>query len=155
MNSLSLKIVIRCKNFLDSRRFYTDILKLPVLQEWGEEQGKGCVFGFGEHGNAGFLEIYEMTKADPRFRAEFLAPMSSDKIDIQLGMESLDAWIERLDGLVEFLGPATLPWGQRWIQLRDPDGVRVAIYEGLDPSREENVFFVGGNNHIIINRRLP
>ncbi len=136
MTFLSLKIVIRCKDFSDSRRFYSDTLQLPVIQEWDEEQGKGCVFGFGEHGNAGFLEIYEMTKADSRFKTEFHTLVNSDKIDIQLGTESLDEWIKRLDGQIEFRGPETLPWGQRWIQLRDPDGVLVAIYEGLDPSKE-------------------
>ena len=132
---LSLKVVIRCRQLARSRAFYGGLLGLPVVQEWSEAQGSGCVFGFGPDHRRGFLEVHEMTAADPRFHPALLKPLPFDKIDLQLGAGSLDAWVDRLQGAWPFEGPAVLPWGQRWVTLRDPDGILVALYEGLDPDR--------------------
>lgn len=132
---LSLKVVIRCADLPASRRFYADVLGLPVVEEWSEPQGRGCIFGFGSDGRSGFLEAYEMTRADPRYRPAFAEPLPVDKIDIQLGAGGLEAWVKRLRGAWPFEGPDSLPWGQRWIRLRDPDGILIAVYEGHDPGR--------------------
>ena len=123
----SLKVVIRCAN-LDARRaFYTEILGLPVVEQWEEEQGRGLIVSAG--GGAGaLLEVYEMSHADRRFDARFRERVESDKIDLQLHTESVDDWASRLAGLWPFEGPENLPWGQRWIKLRDPDGLLIAIY---------------------------
>lgn len=123
---LSIKIVIRCHSFMESRRFYGEILGLPVLEQWEEKGGQGCIFGFETGGS---LEIYQMTPTDKRYDASFDRSFEDDKIDLQLRTGSLDAWIERVQGQWPFNGPKTLPWGQRWIQLRDPDNLLVAIYE--------------------------
>jgi hypothetical protein len=77
-----------------------------------------------------------MTAQDDRHDPAFGRPVASDKIDVQLGADSVDAWARTLEGRWPFEGPTALPWGQRWIQLRDPDGLLVAIYEGLDPGRQ-------------------
>lgn len=135
---LSLKVVIRCRELSVSRSFYGGVLGLPVVEEWTETQGRGCVFGFGPQGQAGFLEVYEMTAADPRYRRELSEPLPVDKIDVQLGAGCLDAWVRRLHGAWPFEGPERLPWGQRWVRLRDPDGILVALYEGHDPGRPQN-----------------
>jgi catechol 2,3-dioxygenase-like lactoylglutathione lyase family enzyme len=132
---LSLKTVLRCRDLTASRRFYAEVIGLPVVDEWDAPEGKGCIFGFGPSGREGFLEIMEMSPSDPRRQQAFDRPLANDKIDVQLGAESLDEWVRRLDGRWPFDGPSSLPWGQRWIQLRDPDGLLVAIYEGLDPAR--------------------
>jgi catechol 2,3-dioxygenase-like lactoylglutathione lyase family enzyme len=133
--ALSLKVVLRCRDFPASRRFYADVLGLPVVEEWDAPEGRGCVFGCGPTGREGFLEIYGMTREDPRYDPAFHAPVPTDKIDVQLGADSVDAWALRLEGRWPFEGPTALPWGQRWIRLRDPDGLLVALYEGLDPGR--------------------
>jgi catechol 2,3-dioxygenase-like lactoylglutathione lyase family enzyme len=122
---LSLKTVIRCADFDCARDFYTRVLGLPVAEEWSETEGRGAVFPIG----GGYLEIYAMTTADPRYRPAFREAVPSDKIDVQLRTTSLDEWVERLRGLWPFDGPAALPWGQRWIRLRDPDGLLIALYE--------------------------
>jgi catechol 2,3-dioxygenase-like lactoylglutathione lyase family enzyme len=44
---LLLKVVIRCRDYKRSRKFYRELLGLPVLHEWTEDEGKGCIFGFG------------------------------------------------------------------------------------------------------------
>lgn len=123
---LSLKVVIRCRDFAASRRFYADIIGLAVVDEWEEGGGQGCIFGFP---GGGSLEVYQMWPDDKRYNATFDRPFQDDKIDLQLRTSDLDLWVRRLEGQWDFKGPKTLPWGQRWLQLRDPDNLLVAIYE--------------------------
>ncbi len=121
----SLKTVIRCADYQRSREFYAGLLGLPVSEEWEEPQGRGCVMRVGD----ALLEFYEMTTADARFKPEFRDALSSDKIDLQIKTPDVDEWAEYLRGRCEFKGPEVLPWGQKWIQLRDPDNLLIAIYE--------------------------
>lgn len=125
---LSLKVVIRCRDIAASRRFYGEILNLAVLEEWEEKGGQGCIYAFP---GGGSLEVYQMDTHDKRYDASFERAFQDDKIDLQLRTGDLDAWIQRLEGGWPFIGPRTLPWGQRWVQLRDPDNLLVALYEEL------------------------
>lgn len=115
---------MRCADFAASRAFYTGVLEFPVVEEWEEPRGRGLIVSAG----GALLEIYEMTEADSRFDPRFRQHVAGDKIDLQLQTESLDAWTARLAGRWPFDGPEDLPWGQRWIKLRDPDGWLIAIY---------------------------
>ena len=126
---LSTKTVIRCRDFSSSRRFYTSILGLRVVNEWNEPGGKGCIFGVAPN-EGGYVEIYEMTRDDSRYHPSFSAPVQGDKIDLQLRTTSVASWAEQLEGQWSFEGPERLPWGQTWMKLRDPDGLLIAIYEG-------------------------
>ena len=124
----ALKTVLRCARFDRSRAFYAGVLCLYQVEEWSEPQGRGCIFAL-EPGAAGCLEIYEMTPLDARFREAFTRPVANDKIDLQIRVDSVPAWVSRLCGRWPFDGPETLPWGQRWIKLRDPDGLLIALYD--------------------------
>ena len=124
-----LKVVIRCRSFAASRTFYLDVLGLNVVEEWEEPGGAGCVFSLTHEGDGGALEIYEMATDNPRYDAAFASPLGSDKIDVQFRTPSVDAWAEALRGQWPFSGPEDLPWGHRWIKLRDPDNMLIAIYE--------------------------
>jgi catechol 2,3-dioxygenase-like lactoylglutathione lyase family enzyme len=126
---LGLKTVIRCADFERSRDFYARVLGLRVVEEWDEPQGRGCIFSRFESGREPCIEIYQMTRDDRRFEESFLRPVESDKIDLQLRTGSVDFWAERLRGGWDFEGPEILPWGHRWIRLRDPDRLLIAIYE--------------------------
>jgi catechol 2,3-dioxygenase-like lactoylglutathione lyase family enzyme len=126
----SLKVVIRCASVDASRAFYTDILGLQVVEQWEEEEGRGAVLSAGDAAAGALIEIYEMSPADRRFDPRFRQPVASDKIDLQLRTASVDDWAARLRGRWPFEGPEDLPWGQRWIKLRDPDGLLIAIYTG-------------------------
>lgn len=132
---LSIKTVLRVRDFAASRRFYTEVLRLAVVEEWDAPEGKGCVFAFGPNTREGFLEIYGMTPLDRRHTVVFDESLANDKIDIQLGTDRLDEWADWLTGRWPFHGPETTSWGQRWIQVRDPDGLLIALYEGMDPGR--------------------
>jgi catechol 2,3-dioxygenase-like lactoylglutathione lyase family enzyme len=125
---LNAKIVIRCADFERSCAFYAGLLGLHPVEEWTEAQGRGCIFALRENG-PGCLEIYEMSRADSRYVEAFTRAVANDKIDVQLRVESVDAWVVALRGKWEFVGPVRLPWGQRWLKLRDPDGVLIALYE--------------------------
>jgi catechol 2,3-dioxygenase-like lactoylglutathione lyase family enzyme len=103
-------------------------LGLRVLEEWDEPLGQGAIFAFGTD-ETGSLEIYQMNPVDPRYDPAFMSRIANDKIDIQLRTDSVDSWVEGLQNAWPFDGPDDLPWGQRWIKLRDPDGLLIAIYE--------------------------
>lgn len=126
----SVKTVIRCSDFAESRRFYSSILDLRMVAEWEEHGGRGCIFAVTSAEPSGYVEIYDMTSKDPRYQPAFASKIQTDKIDLQLRTTSVDSWVERLKGAWPFDGPERLPWGQRWITLRDPDGLLIAIYEG-------------------------
>src|SRR5687767_11461432 len=43
---VSIKTVLRCRDFEASRRFYHSVLHLRILEEWNERLGQGAIFGF-------------------------------------------------------------------------------------------------------------
>ncbi|HVE76071.1 MAG TPA: VOC family protein [Actinomycetota bacterium] len=126
----SAKIVLRCRDFAMSRAFYSSVLGLTVVDEWDEAGGKGAIFALSSDHSGGYVEIYEMAPGGARYDPSFSEAVHTDKIDLQLRADSVDAWIEALEGQWPFDGPDELPWGQRWIRLKDPDGMQIAIYEG-------------------------
>jgi hypothetical protein len=105
------------------------VLALKIVDEWNEAGGTGCEFALAGDGRGGLLEIMEMATDNPRYNASFSLPVANDKIDLQLLTHSVDAWTDFLRGRWPFTGPQRLPWGHRWITLRDPDNVLIAIYE--------------------------
>jgi catechol 2,3-dioxygenase-like lactoylglutathione lyase family enzyme len=127
---LGLKVVIRCANLDASRAFYTEVLGFQIVEQWEEAEGRGVIVSTGDCAPGGFIEVYEMSPSSRRFDGRFREPVPSDKIDLQLRTSTVDGWAARLRGMWPFSGPEDLPWGQRWIKLRDPDGLLIAIYSG-------------------------
>ncbi len=125
---LSLKTMIRSRDLAASRRFYVDLLGLEVTEEWDDSGDRGFIVTFGS--GAGFLELLAVDPEHPRHRPAFADPVVNDKIELQIEVDSVHAWVERLEGSIETEGPVTRPWGNRYLWIRDPDGTRVALYEG-------------------------
>jgi len=125
------KVVLRCANMQRSREFYTNVLGFVVQQAWTEDEGRGCILALDDTQTSAGFELYEMNRAERRFQEAFTRPLENDKIDLQLRTDSLDRWIVRLSGVWPFSGPEVLSWGQRWIKLRDPDNLLIAIYEEI------------------------
>ncbi len=123
---LGLKVVVRCISFARSRQFYVDVLGLPLLQEWDTPSGQGGMVRFPD---GAIVEIYEMRPADPRDQPAFHQPVASDKVELQLRTPSLDPWLARLDGRWPHEGPVTMPWGERRLIVRDPDGLLTSLCE--------------------------
>lgn len=125
---LSLKTMLRSRDLEASRRFYVDVLGLEVVEEWGEAGDRGFIVAFGQ--GAGFLELLGIDPDHPKHRPSFADSVANDKIELQIRVESVDGWVERLEGLAEVDGPVTRPWGNRYLWIRDPDGVRIALFQG-------------------------
>lgn len=128
---LQVKVVIRCRDYQASFDFYRDVLGLRVAEQWGEPDDTGCVFSPTEDDLGGSIEIYAMTEKDQRYDPAFSRPFENDKVDIQLRTSDLDLWVQRLRGRWPFSEPETTAWGHRWIKLRDPDNLLIAIYQVL------------------------
>lgn len=126
--SLSLKTMLRCRDLAASRRFYATVLGLPVVEEWDTSGDVGCILEFGAGG--GFLELLAVDSRHPKYDAAFEQCVANDKIELQIRVESVDAWAELLAGKIPAEGPVTRPWGNRYLWIRDPDGVRIALFQG-------------------------
>lgn len=125
---LSLKTILRCRDLATSRRFYVELLGLDVVEEWADPGDEGCILGFGTGG--GFLELLAVDLDHPKHQPASADLVANDKVQLQIQVDSVDAWFERLDGSIEMEGPVTRPWGNRYLWIRDPDGVRLALYQG-------------------------
>ena len=109
--------------------FYVEVLGLPVVEEWDSEGDTGCIVGFGAGG--GFLEILAPAPGHPKHSSAFEDPVANDKIELQIHVDDVGGWAARLEGQVTIEdGPVRRPWGNAYLWIRDPDGVRVALFEG-------------------------
>ena len=54
-NLLSLKTVIRTKDFRASKDFYTNLLKLEIVEEYEEKGARGCIVKLGSEPNNAFI----------------------------------------------------------------------------------------------------
>lgn len=128
LSLLSLKTAIRTKDFDASKKFYTQVLGLPISEEYSGEN-RGCIVRLGEEPSNAFLEISEIPKDHYYHHPSFLADVANDKMDLQIRTDSLDYWATKLAGTYECRGPIDRPWGSRYLYLRDPDGIQVILYE--------------------------
>ncbi|WP_271769790.1 VOC family protein [Aquimarina algiphila] len=127
---LSLKTVIRTKNFEDSKLFYTQILNLKITEEYNDGDGsKGVILQFGHEDNNAFLEISEIASNHYYHQNSFDKSIENDKIDIQIKTNNIEYWATRLRDKWKVKGPVLRPWGSYYLYLRDPDGLQIIIYQ--------------------------
>ncbi len=127
---LGLKTVIRTKDFEASKKFYTELLGLGIIEEYDSENGsRGCILGFAGEDNNAFIEISEIRATHNYYQPAFSKMVDNDKMDIQIRTQSADHWAKKLKGIWKTRGPIERPWGSRYLYLRDPDGVNIIIYE--------------------------
>ncbi|MEW7291115.1 VOC family protein [Aquimarina sp. 2304DJ70-9] len=127
---LSLKTVIRTKDFEASKIFYTEILNLGIVQEYNDGDGsKGLILRFGKEGSTAFFEISEIKHDHYYYQEPFSDPIKNDKIDIQLRTDNITYWATRLHEKWSARGPVLRPWGSYYLYLRDPDGLQIIIYQ--------------------------
>jgi glyoxylase I family protein len=125
-----LKMIVCCRDLPASRRFYADVLGLPVVEEWDQEEGKGCIVAVGD----AQLELCEVPPSWEGYRPAYDQTVANDKVALQLRTDSVSDWVQRLAGRWEFEPPIDRPWGHRYLYLRDPDGLKVALFEVLRTS---------------------
>lgn len=127
---ISLKTVIRTKDFSASKKFYTQILKLGIAEEYNDTGARGCIVRLGAKPNSAFIEISEIVKDTDYFQESFAKGSATDKVDMQIRTDSVSYWADRLKQKGwPSRGPVTRPWGYRYLYLRDPDNLQIIIYE--------------------------
>jgi catechol 2,3-dioxygenase-like lactoylglutathione lyase family enzyme len=127
---LSLKTVIRTKDFNLSKDFYTRILKLAVVEEYGDGGAGGCIVRLGNEESNAFIEISEIKKDGDYFQEDFAVKSKTDKVDMQIRTEDIAHWARHLrENNWPARGPVRRPWGFHYLYLRDPDNLQIIIYE--------------------------
>ncbi len=118
---VALKIRIDTERFAESRKFYSEILGLQILEEWDDDGDVGCILGFSSDGSTGFLELSE---------SDSTAEGPADALSLQFRTPDIQATAESLAGRWKFEGPVERPWGSTYLYLTDPDGISVILFEG-------------------------
>ena len=109
---LSLKTVIRTKDFEASKIFYTQILSLEIIEEYDDGNGsKGLIMRFGPEGSNAFVEISEIRDDHNYYQEPFSENIENDKTDIQLRTDNVEYWAIRLNEKWNARGPILRPWG--------------------------------------------
>ncbi len=128
MTLLSIKTTIRVKNIQVSKSFYTEVLKMEIVEEYGSDS-LGCIIRVGgETGNA-LIELSQIPEDHYYFDEAYQKNVVNDKIDLQIKTDNVDAWVQSLKGIWEARGPVDRPWGSKYLYLRDPDGIQIIIYQ--------------------------
>jgi len=125
-----VKTVIRTKDFKVSKKFYSEILGLKIVEEYNGEKGvQGCILRIGKSNSSSFIEISAINSDHYYFDSSFDKNIENDKIDLQIKTNSIDYWTNYLKGKWKARGPVDRPWGSRYLYLRDPDGLQIIIYQ--------------------------
>jgi len=126
---LTLKTVIRTQDFDASKRFYNEILKLLIVQEWHDDPDKGCIMSISADRQEALVEIIEVEPGSPFYDPAYENQVHSDKVHIQIQTDNVEYWESRLSKYgVPFEGPLSKPWNSRYLYVRDPDGLQIIIH---------------------------
>ncbi|MGH1366455.1 MAG: VOC family protein [Calditrichia bacterium] len=117
MNLTGIKTRTETTNVRAMVEFYTQIIGLTVLQNWGDQSG--AILGFDINSN-GFLEI--------AFAKE---PKRTADLTLQFRVDSITDFLKRIDGIWEHSDATPRPWGSTYVYLQDPDGTQLIVYEGV------------------------
>ncbi len=129
-NLLSLKTVIRTKDFIAAKEFYTKILNLEIVEKYNDGDGsRGIILRYGKENSNAFFEISEISPEHYYYQEPFDNPLENDKIDIQLRTDNIQYWATHLKENWTARGPVLRPWGSQYLYLRDPDGLQIIIYQ--------------------------
>ena len=114
-------IFIKCQNLEETRRFYTEILEIP-LQAWG-----GVQFFFREDDTKSGYSNLSFFKSD----SNYMAP-STQPFMINLRVRDFDGLLRRLkDKNVPLVGePVSEEYG-KFAWVLDPEGNKIELWEQL------------------------
>lgn len=97
--------------------FYSGIIGLSIVQNWGISSG--AILGFNIESN-GFLEIAYV--AEPKTRSN---------LSMQFRVQNISEFIVHVNNRWPHSKPTSRPWGSTYVYLKDPDDVEVIVYEGI------------------------
>lgn len=116
MQLTGIKIRIETRDVAAALEFYTQIIGLNVLQNWGDSSG--AILGFELDSN-GFLEI--------AYAAE---PKRQPNLSLQFRVKNISDFVKHVGDRWPRSAPTPRPWGSTYLYLQDPDGIDVIVYEG-------------------------
>ncbi|WP_291651219.1 VOC family protein [Clostridium sp.] len=118
-------VTITVKNLKESVKFYEDVLKLEIAQEFSPMKGTNIAFLKGE--SSAMLELIEYENKS------IAAEVIHSKVSIGFESLDLDITIKELEGknIKIIRGPIKTPGGERFIFIEDPNGVEIELIEGF------------------------
>jgi catechol 2,3-dioxygenase-like lactoylglutathione lyase family enzyme len=120
MNFVSIRIITA--NLPRLARFYEQITGIPVrmyTEDFGELKTPGCTLALGS------------TRTLQFFGGDVARPADNHTAIIEFRVDDVDAEYQKLAGTIaESLvqPPTTMPWGNRSLLFRDPDGNLVNFF---------------------------
>ena len=120
MNFVSIRIITADINRLT--RFYEDITGIPVTmytEDFGELKTPACTLAIGS------------TRTLQLFGGEIARPADNHSAIIEFRVDDVDAEYRKLMNVIGgslVQEPTTMPWGNRSLLFRDPDGNLVNFF---------------------------
>ena len=113
-----------------------DVARLVAFYE--QATGATAIWGnevFAELPTASGTLAVADTRTVPLFGSGAAEPGANRSVIIEYLVDDVDASYEKLRGLVEHVvtEPTTMPWGNRALLLRDPDGNLVNFFTPVTP----------------------
>jgi lactoylglutathione lyase len=124
-----LRLAVTVENYGDAVRFYRDVLRLPVIQEWDEPSGSGAILDAGR----ATLELLSVAQSDLVDRIE-VGEIVSGPIRLALEVADSEETAKALvaGGADRVGGPVVTPWFHRNVRLRAPDGLQLTLFTVMD-----------------------
>ncbi|MGA7810970.1 VOC family protein [Bradyrhizobium sp.] len=123
MNFVSIRIITADIKRLT--RFYEEITGIPIkmlTEDFGELKTPACTLAIGS------------TRTLQLFSGEIARPADNHSTIIEFRVDDVDADYRRLTGVIGrslVQEPTTMPWGNRSLLFRDPDGNLVNFFTPL------------------------
>jgi len=128
MNLVSVRIITaELDRMLD---FYARLTGAPVdrpVPHFAEVRTPGGTLALGSTGTVG---LFGPGSAEPAANRSVIIELLVDDVDATFA--SLQPWVTTFVG-----GPTTMPWGNRSLLLRDPDGNLVNLFSPVTPAAVE------------------
>jgi catechol 2,3-dioxygenase-like lactoylglutathione lyase family enzyme len=127
MQIRQFRVVLKAKNFDRTCRFYGEVLALPRLQSWDDDEGRGALFQAG----SGAVEVIGRPRDSHGFDEEFDYQGPQHKLVLSWIVPSAERAYEEL-----LFRDKNVPGGLRKgpdgvlaFETHDPDGVRILLRE--------------------------
>lgn len=124
-----LRVALTTKDFDRDVELYREGLRLPVVDEWGSEEGRGIVLSAGE----ATLELVDEAQAELIDRIEAGKRVSGPvrlAFHVNDVEESSDALQER--GAESENAAVQTPWGHFNRRLQAPDGLQLTLFQPIE-----------------------
>lgn len=115
----SLKTKISTPKYRQTREFFETVFRMRIAEEWNDPGDVGVILALPDGRGEAFLEIYS-AEAESSFAG----------LSLQFRVNSLSEFLSSLPKGISYEGPTARPWGSTYLYLRDPNDIRVIVYEG-------------------------